>query len=165
MHTHKNPAVSATLSKNRRATTQQQAPPITHERAPQLLPPRAADPLGSALAYRAPRPTRSRVTMTDGRFPGSRVVTSDHFQTRRFPVVFMAVGSPLTVSGAAVEFRIRRTDRTRARHSLACPCGHPWSASHRKLKRQLTTLSATLRPTAQQVVIDGREDTSDGSSG
>jgi hypothetical protein len=34
--------------------------------------------LGCTCHIGAPRPTRSRVTMTGGRFPGSRVVASDH---------------------------------------------------------------------------------------
>jgi hypothetical protein len=60
-----------------------------------------------------PRPMRSRVTTTDGRFPGSRVVAFGHLpRDDRSPVVFMAVGSPLTVAGAAAELHIRHCCRT-----------------------------------------------------
>ena len=63
----------------------------------------------------APRPTRLRMTMTGSRFPGSRVNASDHLpRTNLIPVVFMVVGYPPTVAGAAAELPARAD----APHSL-----------------------------------------------
>ena len=70
-----------------------------------ILPsPQAADTTATLGDIGAPRPTRSRVTMTGSRFPGSRVVASDHLpRDVRSPVALTVVSYPPTVAGAAAE--------------------------------------------------------------
>src|SRR3954463_1459174 len=81
-----------------------------------ILPsPKAADAPATPHDIGAPRPTRSRMTMTGSRFPGSRVIASDHLpKDRRSPVVSMVVGYPLTVAGAAADLHTE----VHAPHSL-----------------------------------------------
>ncbi len=68
-------------------------------------------PTGHRLG--TPRPMRTRVTTTGGRFPGSRVIAFGHLpRDDRSPVAFMAVGSPLTVAGAAAELHTRHCCRS-----------------------------------------------------
>jgi hypothetical protein len=85
------------------------------------LPPHSAlAPGGRCFSYScdigAPRPTRSRTTMTGSRFPGSRVIASDHLP-RDLPDpqwYIMVVSYPPTVAGAAADL----CTRAHAPHSL-----------------------------------------------
>jgi len=74
-----------------------------------LLSPSALAPGGRRFSYscdtRTPRPTRSRLTMTGSRFPGSRVIASDHLpRDLVYPQWhIMVVSYPPTVAGAAAD--------------------------------------------------------------
>ena len=63
---------------------------------------------GSSTLIRTPRPMCSRVTTTDGRSPGSRVVACRRLPRPAGPVAFDE-GSPLTVAGAATALGDTRT--------------------------------------------------------
>ena len=73
------------------------------------LSPSALAPSGRCFSYScdigAPRPTRSRMTMTGSRFPGSRVIASDHLpRDLVYPQWhIMVVSYPPTVAGAAAD--------------------------------------------------------------
>jgi hypothetical protein len=76
-------------------------PRRTHTRHRDLWPSRNCPVFWGKRAQRtcshigAPRPTRSRVTMTGGRFPGSRIVASDHLPSPdEFDVPFAVWGLP-----------------------------------------------------------------------
>jgi hypothetical protein len=58
----------------------------------------------SSTPTRTPRPMCSRVTTTDGRSPGLRVVAISRLPRPEGPVAF-GEGSPLTVAGAAAALR------------------------------------------------------------
>jgi hypothetical protein len=74
----------------------------------------------------APRPTRSRVTIAGGRFPGSRVVASGHLP--RDPRVSSGIhGRPLAAYSCGGSFGIARPTNCIGRTHripLVSPCGH-----------------------------------------
>jgi hypothetical protein len=98
--------------------------PTRHSR----LPLQTAFALGGRCTGRichigAPRPTRSRVTIAGGRFPGSRVVASGHLP--RDPKVPSGIhGRPLAAYSCGGSCGIARRIGRAHRIPLASPCGH-----------------------------------------